>query len=165
MRFTLIELLVVMAIIAILSGILFPALSTARKKSLAAKCTSNLLSLGTALQAYIGDSNEMMPEAALLPSDEPDLPRFCDIFENYVQTRQIFLCPSDPDSKYFIAQGSNYEYNTHLGGKKLSEDMLAQKFGLSKTFVLYDYESFHGKSGAVGARNYLFADGHVGELE
>jgi prepilin-type N-terminal cleavage/methylation domain-containing protein len=61
--FTLVELLVVMAIIAILSALLFPAITAARARAYDADCTSNLKQIGAALYMYAsGPGNGYFPK-------------------------------------------------------------------------------------------------------
>jgi prepilin-type N-terminal cleavage/methylation domain-containing protein/prepilin-type processing-associated H-X9-DG protein len=70
--FTLIELLVTISIIAILAGLLVPALSSARKKAQAAQCQSNLRQLSVTTFMYCQDNNDSLPFAWYDETDASD---------------------------------------------------------------------------------------------
>lgn len=164
--FTLVELLIVISIISLLLTILLPSLQRFREAGRATRCMANLHALGAGMMMYLDDSKDLLPTAAAMPSMKlTSEPAIATVLRKYVDGEETFLCPSDPDEKYYRSEGSSYAYNTMLGGRTADDGHLARRHGAEHTPVMHDYEAFHGKPGTPGAMNYLFADLHVGDLE
>lgn len=82
--FALMELLTVLALMAVLAGLLFPALSAARERARQATCTSNLRQIGLAARMYMDDYG-----------DRPHW--FQGLVETgYLRSPAVLLCPDDP---------------------------------------------------------------------
>ena len=70
--FTFVELLVVMEIIAVLAGLLLPALSRARARSDQTECLNNLRQVGVAMSLHIDDNDQRFPDRRDLKTTLPD---------------------------------------------------------------------------------------------
>jgi len=99
--FTLIELLVVITIIMILSGMLIPALHTARMKALGTTCAGNLKQLATAVAMYTDDYDGSLPHSwyNVSGANYNNWPSYTwrRAVHMYVNDVAIHVCPLDND--------------------------------------------------------------------
>jgi len=94
--FTLIELLVVMAIIAILAGLLMPALARAREAARRTGCLNNIRQWADGLQIYMNDHDGLMPAYCnLWDNNSGGCESLCLLYPSYAGTAMLFMCPSD----------------------------------------------------------------------
>ena len=140
-EFTLIELLVVIAIIAILAGMLMPALNTARQIAHATACKSTQKQLYLAGFSYINDNKEWIPGiytsysrigAVNGPSIGIYLGYKDDSADSQIKRRKYFNCPA---ARFTLVDAngldSDYKirYSAYLGGNSIYYPRNIREFG------------------------------------
>ncbi len=112
--FTLIELLVVISIIALLIGILLPALAKARKSAQASQCLSSSRQHGTGMISYATDNKEAVYPTSAMSGGTPWITVLSN--QNYIDaTSGIHRCPTDPSTDWATPNRvTSYAINGYL---------------------------------------------------
>lgn len=158
--FSLLELLVVIGVIILLAGLAFPVFQHVQSKSRQTFCANNLRQLGLGLQMYAQEGSRFRLPTCAGALDRSAGPESMTVLLPYVNhSRTVFRCPAD--TKYFVQEGSSYDWNTMVNGKEIDEKELIMKDLKLVLPLMFDTDNFHGPAGKITSKNYLYLPAHV----
>ncbi|HSP43638.1 MAG TPA: prepilin-type N-terminal cleavage/methylation domain-containing protein [Luteolibacter sp.] len=152
--FTLTELLITLAVVAALAGVAYPVGRSMLAKSREAACHGQLRSLGVALQGYLQDHQQTLPDInAGRSSRDEDVAVLETVLLPYLESQEAFKCPQDREE--YISSGSSYAWNSMISGQRITqlEFLRIDENRTQQIPLIFDKESWH-PSGA----NILYAD-------
>ena len=116
------------------------------------------------MQMYLNNNGNVYPDACRLPSASPGVPTIADKLGPYVENQAaVFRCPMDVTN--FPVEGVSYEYPAEFRAGLTLDYLVSQGRQPEYVWMLYDFDAVHGPPSDSASRNYLFADGHVGNVD
>ena len=184
------ELLSVIAIIALLAGLLFPAVARVMDNADTTKCVSNMKQIGASVNLYCAEHNNTLPYIETDPTN-PVYPEgtkvepIGEVLKPYGVTPEVLKCPADMKAKlnyaknaqdgksFYEEKKTSYEWRPTFDGELINAPKIYTPRGtfnvpMNRVRLLVDFvnagEAPHQRTPEASSYNSLQADGAVRTL-